>query len=119
MSSIEPITFKIIESITPTINENIKILLDENNNYKQKYENLLNEHKMLLDFPFVKNIITNMKSEINTLKNKSEKITLEINEKKNSVTDIDTDTHTHTRNETIATCSSSPTVKSSRPIKSY
>ena len=31
MSSIEPITFKIIESITPTINENIKILLDENN----------------------------------------------------------------------------------------
>ena len=91
MSSIEPITFKIIESITPTINENIKILLDENNNYKQKYENLLNEHKMLLDFPFVKNIITNMKSEINTLKNKSEKITLEINEKKNSVTDIDTD----------------------------
>ena len=82
MSSIEPITFKIIESITPTINENIKILLDENNNYKQKYENLLNEHKMLLDFPFVKNIITNMKSEINILKNKSEKITLEINEKK-------------------------------------
>ena len=82
MASIENTTFKIIESITPTINDNIKFLLEENNNYKKKYENLMNEHKMILEFPLVKNIINEMKNEINTLKNKSDKITLEINEKK-------------------------------------
>ena len=57
MASIENTTFKIIESITPTINDNIKFLLEENNNYKKKYENLMNEHKMILEFPLVKNII--------------------------------------------------------------
>ena len=52
---------------------------------KKKYEELLKEHHMLLEFPLIKNTINKLREEIDELKkNNSKNITLVIDEKQSS-----------------------------------
>ena len=70
MSFIDEITANVIKEITPIMNDKIKFLINENINYKTKYEELLDDYKLLLNIPIVKNTIDKLNLEIYNLKKK-------------------------------------------------
>ena len=88
MSFVDELSSCVIKEIAPIMNDKIKCLINENINYKIKYENLLKEYQSVLNIPIVQNTIEKLNIELYNLKKKNENIKLVINEKEKKNIDI-------------------------------
>ena len=96
MSNVDIITSKIINELTPLLNEKVNNHLKEQFDYKLKYENLIKKLRIVFNNSSIKETVNVLIDEINENNfhdKEKDNITLEINEKKE---------HLKTQYETIS-----------------